>query len=192
MKTALLGLAVVVGILVVVFFGTALGYRSDCVALEARIKAQYKQDQNNYDNMWKKFKEMAQVPEQYVADMKKIWGDTLKGRYGAEGSKAVFQFIQEHNPQLDASIYAKLQAAIEAGRNGFAADQQQLLDIKREYEVVLNGNRALLVGWLMSYPTIDLAEYDIVTSDETQETFKNKKSKEIDVFGNKKEPAEQP
>jgi hypothetical protein len=176
---------------VIVFLAVALGYRSDCVRLEARIVAQYKQDQNNYDNMWKKFKEMAQVPGQYVEDMKKIWGDTMKGRYGADGSKAMFQFIKEHNPQLDSAVYTRLQAAIEAGRNSFAAEQQQLLDIKREYEVVLKGNRALFVGWLFSFPTLDLDKYDIVTSDETQRTFEEKKSNEIDVFGKKKQPAEQ-
>lgn len=174
----------------VVFIAVALGYRSDCVRLEAKIVAQYKQDQNNYDNMWKKFKEMAQVPEQYVEDMKKIWGETMKGRYGADGSKAMFQFIKEHNPQLDSAVYTRLQAAIEAGRNSFAAEQQQLLDIKREYEVVLKNNRALFVGWLFSYPTLDLDKYDIVTSDETQKTFEEKKSNEIDIFGKKKSPAE--
>ncbi|MFA6604296.1 MAG: hypothetical protein WCT10_05715 [Patescibacteria group bacterium] len=189
MKAAFIGIGAVFALLVVVFFGTALGYRSDCVRLEARIKTQYKQNQNNYDNMWKKFREMAQVPGQYVEDMKNIWGDTMRGRYGADGSKALFQFIKEQNPQLDASLYTKLQAAIEAGRNSFMAEQQQLLDIKREYEVVLQGNRALFVGWLFGFPKIDLDEYDIVTSDETQDTFKDKKSDEVDVFNKKKVPA---
>lgn len=176
------------GLLVVIFLAVAFGYRSDCVRLEAKIVAQYKQDQNNYDNMWKKFREMAQVPEQYVEDMKKIWGDTMKGRYGAEGSKAVFQFIREHNPQLDAAVYTRLQAAIEAGRNSFAADQQQLLDIKREYTVVLQGNRALFVGWMFGFPKIDLDKYDIVLSDQTDEAFRNKKANEVDIFNRK--PAE--
>jgi len=191
MKAALIGIGAVAALLVVVFLGSALGYRSDCVRLEARIKAQYQQNQNNYDNMWKKFKEMAQVPGQYVEDMKKIWGDTMRGRYGEDGSKALFQFIKEQNPQLDPSLYTKLQAAIEAGRNSFATEQQQLLDIKREYEVVLQGNRALFVGWLFGFPKINLDEYGIVTSDQTQETFKSKKADEVDLFNKKKVPAEQ-
>ncbi len=182
---SILGVAV---LLAVVFLGTALSYRSDCVRLENRVVAQYKQNQNNYDNMWKKFKEMAQVPEQYVEDMKKIWGDTMKGRYGEQGSQAVFQFIREHNPQLDAAVYTRLQAAIEAGRNGFAADQQQLIDIKREYATLLQGNTALFVGWMFGFPKIDLDKYDIVTSDQTEDAFKKKKADEVDIFNRK--PAE--
>jgi hypothetical protein len=162
------------------FVGCAFGFRGDCVRAEAGIKAQYEQNKNNYDNMWKKFKEMAQVPEMYAADMKKVYDSAIQGRYGEGGSKAVFQFIQEHNPQLDPSVYVKLQSAIEAGRNSFMADQQQLIDKKREYEVILNGNRALFLNW-WGYPKIDLDKYGIVTSDVTEDAFGTKRSEEIDL-----------
>lgn len=161
--------------------GCALSFRSDCVAAEAGIKAQYKQNQNNYDNMWKKFKEMAQVPEMYVEDLKKVYDGAIKARYGEDGSKAAIQFIHEHNPNFDAAMYTKLQSAIEAGRNGFEADQKQLIDKKRQYEVLLGSTRSLFVGFWFGFPRIDLDQYDIVTSDETQEIFKDKKSKEIDL-----------
>lgn len=161
--------------------GCALSFRSDCVAAEAGIKAQYKQNQNNYDNMWKKFKEMAQVPEMYVEDLKKVYDAAIKARYGEDGSRAAFQFIKEHNPNFDAAMHTKLQSAIEAGRNGFEADQKQLIDKKRQYEVLLGSTRALFVGVWFGFPRIDLDQYDIVTSDETQEIFRDKKSKEIDL-----------
>lgn len=186
MKTTtviVLGFLVVFGIIFAGFGCTALSYRSDCVRMEAKVVAQYDQNRNNYDNMWKKFREMAQVPDKYAGDMKKMWADTMRARYGEGGSKALFQFIQEHNPQLDPSMYVKLESAIEAGRNSFAADQQQLIDVRRQYEVVLKDNRALFVGWIFSYPTIDLKKYDIVTSDKTDDAFRTKKSDEVDIFG---------
>lgn len=158
--------------------GMAFGFRTDCVRAEAGIKAQYDQNQNNYDNMWKKFKEMSQVNSMYVDDLKKVYDSALQGRYGKDGSKAVFQFLKEHNPDLNVSIYTKLQAAIEAGRNSFQAEQSQLIDKKREYETVLNGNTALIANW-WGYPKIDLNKYSIVTSDTTDETFKSKKADEI-------------
>lgn len=168
-------------VLMLCYGGCACAYRQDCVRAEAGIKAQYKQGQNYYDNMWKKFKEMAQVPEMYTADLQKVYDGAIKARYGADGSKAVFQFISEHNPNFDASMYTKLQAAVEAGRNGFTAEQQSLLDKKREYEVVLNSNRGALVGFWFGFPKINLSEYDIVTSELTEETFKSKKADEFQL-----------
>lgn len=159
--------------------GCALGFRSDCVRAEAGIKAQYEQDKNNYDNMWKKFKEMAQVPAMYAADLQKVYDSAIQNRYGKDGSKAMFQFIKEHNPNFDSSMYSKLQAAIEAGRDSFAADQKQLIDRKREYETLLNGNTALVANLFFNFPHIDLSKYGILTSDETDDAFNKKKVEEI-------------
>lgn len=168
-------------VLLVAYGGCALSFRSDCVAAEAGIKAQYKQNQNNYDNMWKKFKEMAQVPEMYVEDLQKVYDSAIGKRYGENGSQAAFQFIREHNPNFSDALYTKLSSAIEAGRNGFEADQKQLIDKKRQYEVLLGGTKALFVGFWFDFPRIDLDQFDIVTSEETQDVFKEKKSDEIDL-----------
>lgn len=173
---ALVGMALFFGL---GYAGCALGFRSDCVRAEAGIKAQYDQDKNNYDNYWKKIKEMAQVPAMYTEDLKKVYDSAMAGRYGKDGSKAVFQFIKEHNPNFDSSMYVNVQRAIEAGRNSFADDQKQLIDRKREYETVLNGNKALAVNFLFNFPHMDLSKYDIVTSDVTEDAFKTKKADEV-------------
>jgi uncharacterized membrane-anchored protein len=159
--------------------GSVLSFRTDCVTMEAGIKAQYSQNENNYDNMWKKFREMAQIPEMYTNDLKKVYDAAIQGRYGADGAKAAVQFIQEHNPPFDSAMYTKLQAAIEAGRNGFEADQKQLIDKKRQYEVVLNSNRAIYANVLLNFPRIDMDKYNIVTSEQTQQAFQEKRAAEI-------------
>lgn len=168
-----------IAMIVIAYAGCALSFRTDCVRAENGITAQYDQNKNNYDNMWKKFREMSQVPEMYVADLQKVYDSAMKARYGEEGSKAVFQFIHEHNPNLDSAVYVKLQSAIESGRNSFEADQKQLIDKKRQYADLLGGTRALVVGVWFGFPRIDLKKYDIVTSDETEKVFKDKKSDEI-------------
>jgi hypothetical protein len=175
-KWAILG---VVALLGVIYVGTVFGFRSDCIRAEAGIKAQHAQNRNNYDNMWKKFRETAQVQDSYAKDMEKVFKAAIEGRYGENGSQAVFQFIKEHNPQLDPAVYLKLQTIIEAGRNGFEADQKQLIDKKREYEVLLGSTRSLFVNVWLGFPRIDLDKYDIVTSDRTEDAFKNKKDDEI-------------
>lgn len=179
---ATLSILGVLGFFALGFVGSIFSFRGQAVAMENTIVAQYDQNRNNYDNMWKRFKEIAQVSDKYADDLKKIYDATMQGRYGADGSKAMFQWIQEQNPQLDSQVYTKLQTSIEAGRISFEADQKQLIDKKREYQNLLRSNRALFVNWILRFPKIDLSKYDIVTSEATDDAFNTKKADEVQVF----------
>lgn len=158
---------------------SVIGINNDLVRQEAGIEAQYKQNQNNYDNYIKKVAEAAQIPDMQRDDLSKIYKDVMQGRYGNDGSKAMFQWIQEQNPQVDSSVYTKIQQIIDSGRNSFEADQKMLLDKKRVYQIGLNEFPNGLIASFLGFPKIDLSKYDIVTSDETEEAFKNKKSKPL-------------
>jgi hypothetical protein len=159
--------------------GCAVGFNNTCVTQENGIKAQYSQNQNSYDNMWKKIKEVAQVPEMYTDDLKKVYTSAIQGRYGASGSKAVFQWIQEHNPNVDASIYKQVQQVIEAGRLSFEAEQKMLVDKKRVYENILQVFPNSMFAGMFGFPRIDLAKFDIMTSDETQRAFETKRAEPL-------------
>lgn len=146
-----------------------------CVEYEQRIQAQYSKNQNVYDSFWKTVKEVAQVPEKYAKDTKSLYESVLTGRYGENGSQAMFQFLKESNPTLDASLYKTIQNAMEAGRRDFKNNQTILIDIKQQYVTYVSKFPRIMVSRFMGYPKIDLTKFDIVTSDTTEKVFETKK-----------------
>lgn len=130
------------GIMAVILLGavalgfTLIGYNNTAVRFENNIGKFDKESQNVLSNYTMKLKEKAQVPEMYVKDLGDIVDKTFKGRYGEDGSKAMFQFIQENMPNFDSSLYKELQITMEAGRNEFKLTQSRKLDICTQYETM--------------------------------------------------------
>lgn len=172
----LVGVGSVGVLLALIGLFSVIGINNDCIQQESGLTQTYKNNQNKYDAFVKTVAEMAQVPAMYRDDLKTVTLAAISGRYGKGGSKAVFQFIKEHNPSFDSALYVKLQQAIESGRISFAADQTTLLDKKRVYENTLKIFPTGAVARLLGFPKLDLSKIDIVTSEETEKVFSSKKS----------------
>jgi len=182
-RGAIIGIGVlsVIVLFIVIVIASVIGTNNSCVAQEKALVAQYEQNKNNYDNMWKKFREAAGVTKMYADDLKKIYDSAITKRYGDEGSKAMFQWLKEHNPNFDSKLYTQLQRLIESGRNSFEANQKMLLDKKRVYETDLDIFPNGAIARALGFPKIDLDKYGIVTSDETESAFETKKSGPIEL-----------
>lgn len=174
--TIILGLSALVFVLGAVTIGSVIGVHNDLTAQEKALTAQYKQNQNNYSNMFNKFKEVAAVPAMYTEDLEKVFNSAITKRYGEQGTQAMFQFIQEHNPNFDASLYRQIQQTVEAGRNDFEANQKTLLDMKATYETELGVFPNNVVAGFLGFPKVDLDEYDVVINVETEQAFETKKA----------------
>lgn len=178
---ALIGIVAVVLLSTIMTVGCALGVNNDCARAENGIKAQYDENQNNYANYFNKLKEMAQVPTIAEKHLEELYKTAISGRYGQDGSKAMFQFIQEQNPNIDPKLYERMQEVIESGRNSFEADQKTLIDKKNVYQNILDQMPGGMVAHMFGFPKIDLTKFGIVTNDETQQAFATKKAGPIQI-----------
>lgn len=162
----------------------ALGLYNGAIQMEQTLTAQYDQNRNNYSKMFNSLREAAQVPEMYIDGLKKVYDSVMVNRYGKDGSKAMFNWIKEHNPNVDSSLYTKLQSMIEANRNEFESNQKSLIDKKQIYQVYLKTMPQSFVLGFLGFPKIDLDKYSIVTSDETEAAFDTKKAGPISLNPN--------
>lgn len=138
---------------------------------EVALKAKKENNKNIFATYGQKVMEIAQVPEMMRDDLVKVTTAAISGRYGADGSKAAIQMIREQNPQLDPSLYRKIQQVIESGRDEFKNGQQGQIDLKRSYETSLG---TVWQGmWLRfaGYPKMNLAEFNIVSTARADEVF---------------------
>lgn len=170
-----LGLIITVAILGSIIGFVAINYISAANygnRAERQIVAQY-EDLNNILGQYSlKVSEAAQVPTMYKDDVKEVTTAAIQGRYGTDGSKAVFQWLKEQNPTLDPTLYSKIQTIIEAGRDRFTNEQTRFIDTKRVYETDLGYVWKGFWLDLAGYPKIDLKDYKTVVASDTQEKFK--------------------
>lgn len=161
----------VVGAIAAVVVGSYITNFNYGNRVERQIEATHTDNRNVLAQYSTRIMEMAQVPDMYKEDVIEIYEAALTGRYGENGSQAMFQFLQEQNPQIDASMYTNVQQSMEAGRNQFQNSQTRLIDLKRGYETRLGSFYSGFWLNVAGYPRIDLADFNIVVNDHSNEAF---------------------
>lgn len=182
MKSTYVLLLAIAGVFAVILATLGMSYVSAFNtgnSFEQRIKAQYESNQNNMSQYQTKIIEMAQVPDMYRDDLAKIIKETMEGRYGDDGVKSTITMISEQNPNLDPSMYTKIQQAIEAGRNDFKVAQDQLIDVKRSYETALGSWWGGMWLRIAGYPKIKLDDYKILKTDKVVKQFEEGRDEAI-------------
>lgn len=155
----------------VMAFTSYVKYNDIAAAHEAGIKAANDASQVNLGQLGNKITEVVAVTGLAKDDLVETTKAAIQGRYGADGSKAVFQMIREVNPQVDPQLYLKVQQVIESGRESFERTQKVVIDRVSAYQVLRDsfwpGFWTKMAGW----PRMDLSAIKPVTSDRAAEAF---------------------
>ena len=151
---ALMLLAVIILVPVTSIYGA----KNFSVTSEKGLDAQYINCKNILSKYHKKMNELVQVPTMYKDDFKEIVTAEIQGKYGKNGSQAMFQWLKDRDLNFDASMYKKIMQAIEIGQNEYANEQSIMIDKLRAYATVVDQNLPLQRGWYMGwigYPKVD-------------------------------------
>jgi uncharacterized protein (UPF0333 family) len=143
--------------------------------MENQLVAVQQDNKNILAQYGQKVMEVAQVPTMYKDDLVKVTTAAIQGRYGADGSKATFQWLKEQNPNLDASLYKQIQQVIEAGRDNFENGQRGQIDLLRQYNTQLGSFWGGMWLKFAGYPKVNLADFAIVSTGRADDAFKNHK-----------------
>lgn len=173
-KYVLSSVGVLIGMIILVCISFGISYMqwyNYGATTEQSLQTQMDDNKNILSKTTLKVKEMAQVPGMYSKDLKNVIDANFQGRYGKDGSKAVFSFIKEHNISLDPKMYLNIQNTISAGRDEFAASQTNLLDMKRSYQTNLDSMWSGFILRSAGYPKINLNNIKIITSTEVDNKF---------------------
>ena len=180
MKKVMIVVGCLIGMCALLYTIMWFSYSRKHVQLKNQAEAQQKVCEAHFDKMWKIIKQHAQVTESYRDSFEKIYPALMEGRYGNARGGALFSWIQERNPDLDASVWKKLMSAIEAQRTAFFRDQQHLLDIKREHD-----NLRLQPPSKWFIDENDKIAVVIITSAKTEAAYSSGQENDIELFGKK-------
>ena len=157
-QTKLLIVVIALSAIVAILVGSFISAHDYANKAETGIIMAKKNNMNILGQYTTKITEMVQVPSMMKDDLKEVIQAAIGGRYGSDGSKASWQWIKEHNPTIDPSLYTNIQQSIEAGRNKFENAQTGLLSRCQEYKTQLG---KLIIGKfinLAGYPKENLDE----------------------------------
>lgn len=193
MKLGLIIAGAIAALLLIVGFGCAANYistRQGYIVYENNISAQDKEMQNVDTEITNSLITQGLSAKEYGKLVKDAITAANTGRYGADGSKAMMQWIKEQNPTIDASIFKKIMVAAESGYAKFAAAQRKKIDMARVYKNAIETKQQIPVwgGFVTSgFPRKPWSEFEsIIVSESTGETWKTGVKKAVNPYAETK------
>jgi len=177
-----LGIGAVIFIAVLVLVIMAIGYKNKEVELYNQIEAKKTDNKSEFDNMWKKIKQSAEVTDAAKDALIEIFQRHAEARSGGQpagGSLATWIHESVPNVQPDSMPFNNLMNIITAARDRWTMRQKELIDYKREYDNLVQKIPSRF------FVTDRKPEIIIITSSKTEETFQKGADDDIDLFDKK-------
>lgn len=170
------------GILVLIAFvvgGSVIGTFNTEASLRVAIEQKQVDNRNEFDNLYKKISQVAQVSEKSMSSLKDIVCGYAEARKGADNPNLIMNWIKESVPTVDLSTMNNLQNIIAGSRDSFTMRQKELLDLKREHDKLLRTFPSNVILGMFGRRSIDVT---IVTSTKTEKAFETGKDDDVNVF----------
>lgn len=149
--------------------------------LRVAIEAKQLDNTSEFDNMWKKIQQVAQVPEQKKNALMEIFNSYAESRSSGQQGGSLALWIKESVPNADMKVYDNLQNIIVASRDRWTQRQKELVDLDRErnqmFETIPSNIYLTVLGRQK-----DSVKIKIITSSRTEKVFEEGKDDNVDLF----------
>ena len=170
-------LGVLIGSLMMVA-GMFISYSNQEATLRTTIECKQKDNTGEFDNMFKKISQVAQVSEKQMSVLKDIFVSYADART-SKSENQVMTWVKESIPNVDTSTLNNLQNIIVGSRDSWTFRQKELIDLSREHTTLLRVFPSSFVLSMLGRKQIDIT---IVTSSRTDKAFATGKDDDTDVF----------
>jgi hypothetical protein len=169
--------------------GLVISKRNAFVRIENNIVIGYDESKNVHSNYVLRIQEMAQVPKMATKQLSEVIKASNEGRYGADGSKAVFQFLKEQNPNIPDSLYTNIQKEVVGGRLDFQSKITRVNDNKKvAYNMLDDTVGGFILKDILGMPRKNIGydggkdDYPVIMSETSVETFKTGVDKGVNML----------
>jgi len=186
MNKLVVGLLAFVGLgflTIAIITGMFISYSNQEAILRTTIEAKQKDNTSEFDNMFKKISQVAQVSEKQLSVLKDILVSYADART-TKSENQIMTWVTESVPNVDTSTMNNLQNIIVSSRDSWTMRQKELLDLSREHTKLLRVFPSSFVLSILGRKPIDIT---IVTSGRTEKAFETGKDDDTDVFSKKVE-----
>lgn len=176
----------ILGILMIIMW--VIGILNAEAKLRVQIEAKQKDNTSEYDNMWKKIAQTAEVTQGQKDALLEIFKSHAEARTGTGNNGSIMKWIQESVPNVDTSTFNNLQNIIITSRDNWTQRQKELIDYHREHNYMFED---VVKGLILKSLGRKKIEIQIIASSRTNTAFQTGVDDDVSVMPKKSSPIPQ-
>lgn len=154
---------------------------NNAASIKNTYEMKVKSNEAEFDNMWKKIQQVAQVPDAQKDAFKEVYASYASSRTSPNQGQ-MMAWIKESVPNYNGEIYTQLMNVITGSRDGWTMRQNELVDVARQYNANLVVFPKNILLKMFGFEKIDPK---VITSSKTEQSFKTGKDDDVELFKKK-------